>query len=980
MNERPKWKNYLHGFLSFFTNKKTVKRARITYEVSWNIILIFIILLIVGGAFAGGIGAGYFASLVKEEPIRSYKTMQKDIYNYEETSELYFADNVYLGKLPTDLEREEVKIKDVSPHLVDAIVSTEDENFYKHDGVVPKAIMRALFQEVSNSSTQSGGSTLTQQLIKNQILTNEVSFERKAKEILLALRLEKFFSKEEILEAYLNVSTFGRNSSGRNIAGVQAAAQGIFGVEAKDLTLPQSAFIAGLPQSPFGYTPFTQDGTVKENLEPGLERMKTVLARMYNQHKISKEDYDKAAAYDITKDFASPVVSPIEKYPWVTYEIENRATQIIAEMLAKEDGYNAKDLEEDEVLNDQYTELADRQIHQNGFEIHSTINKKIYDKFTEVVDKYPYYGPDKPQTVTDSETGEKKTIMEPVETGAILIDNKSGAIISFVGGRDYGREATNHSTSPRPNGSTMKPLLVYGPAIELGTLSPGTVLPDVPLALDPARPGTVWPNNYDFQFHGLVTARVAMAKSYNVPAVKAYAQILPQKPANYLEKMGFTTLTEGDYANRSTSIGGLTNGVSVEENTNAFATFANGGNFVDAYMIDKIVDKNGKVIYKHKTEKVKVFSPQTSYLTIDMMRDVINQGTATAVKSRLKFSSDWAGKTGTTQDFKDSWFVATNPNVSFGVWTGYDTPKSLVSSGTMSYSMRNNYLWADLMNAAYDVDSKLVDPSESFTMPGGIVRRSVCSLSGLLASEGCSKAGLVTTDLFKSSSVPNKTDDSIVTGKYVQIGNTKYMALDSTPSEFSETGVILNPDYIEKLFGIKVSDPSDLIRNNTALKNVVVPSNKITDNGKAPAAPKVSNSGSTIAWSKSGEKDVIGYRVYQNGKKVASIKASDTLSFKASSGSYVVKAVDIAGKESSNSNKIDVASKQSSKAKEDDKKANKTTAKKTEEDNKAETSKEKKQENNDSNNKKEDSSKNNDSDNKKEDSSAENKEEKTDNT
>lgn len=117
MNERPKWKNYLHGFLSFFTNKKTVKRARITYEVSWNIILIFIILLIVGGAFAGGIGAGYFASLVKEEPIRSYKTMQKDIYNYEETSELYFADNVYLGKLPTDLEREEVKIKDVSPYL-----------------------------------------------------------------------------------------------------------------------------------------------------------------------------------------------------------------------------------------------------------------------------------------------------------------------------------------------------------------------------------------------------------------------------------------------------------------------------------------------------------------------------------------------------------------------------------------------------------------------------------------------------------------------------------------------------------------------------------------------------------------------------------------------------------------------------------------------------------------------------------------------
>ncbi|MEM5591889.1 transglycosylase domain-containing protein [Niallia circulans] len=258
------------------------------------------------GAFGLGIGAGYFASLVKDEPIRPYTTMQKDIYNYEETSELFFANNEYLGKVPTDLEREEVKIKDVSPYLKDAVIATEDENFYTHNGVVPKAIFRALFQEVANSSTQSGGSTLTQQLIKNQILTNEVSFERKAKEILLALRLEKFFEKDEILEAYLNVSTLGRNSSGRNIAGVQSAANGIFGVDAKDLTLPQAAFIVGLPQSPFGYTPFTQEGKLKKNLEPGLNRMKTVLNRMYDQKKISKQEYDTAMKYDITKDFIGP--------------------------------------------------------------------------------------------------------------------------------------------------------------------------------------------------------------------------------------------------------------------------------------------------------------------------------------------------------------------------------------------------------------------------------------------------------------------------------------------------------------------------------------------------------------------------------------------------------------------------------------------------------------------------------------------------
>ena len=207
--------------------------------------------IILGGAFATGVGAGYFASLVKDEPVRSYDSMKKDIYNYTETSDLYFSDDVYLGKLRTDLEREEVKIDQVSDYLVKAVIATEDEYFYKHKGVVPKAVFRAVFQEVTNSANQTGGSTLTQQLIKNQILTNEVSFQRKANEILLALRLEKFFSKKEILEAYLNVSTFGRNSSGRNIAGVQAAAKGIFRKKRKGIDLAASSLYCRLTTKSF---------------------------------------------------------------------------------------------------------------------------------------------------------------------------------------------------------------------------------------------------------------------------------------------------------------------------------------------------------------------------------------------------------------------------------------------------------------------------------------------------------------------------------------------------------------------------------------------------------------------------------------------------------------------------------------------------------------------------------------------------------
>ena len=227
--------NKLRSLKQKIFHPRLLKILRISYGVIWNLILISLISILLLVTFAFGAGAGYFASLVKDEIPRSYESMRQDIYNYEEPSEVFFAGNVPMGKLRSDIIREEVKLEEVSPYVIQAVIATEDQNFYEHKGIVPKSTLRALLQAFTNASTQTGGSTLTQQLVKNQILSSEVSFERKAKEILLALRLERFFSKEEILEAYLNVSSFGRNSSGQNIAGVQAAAQGIFGVDAKRL-------------------------------------------------------------------------------------------------------------------------------------------------------------------------------------------------------------------------------------------------------------------------------------------------------------------------------------------------------------------------------------------------------------------------------------------------------------------------------------------------------------------------------------------------------------------------------------------------------------------------------------------------------------------------------------------------------------------------------------------------------------------------
>ncbi|RIW35719.1 penicillin-binding protein [Bacillus salacetis] len=899
--------------IKFFTNNRFLKRARITYGVLWNLLLILIVVGVLGTAFAGGVGAGYFASLVKEEPIRPYDNMKQDIYNYEETSQLYFSNDVYLGKMRTDLEREEVSIDEVSDDLVNALIATEDEYFKEHNGVVPKAILRAILQEFTNSASQTGGSTLTQQLIKNQILTNEVSFDRKAKEILLAMRLERFFEKDEILEAYLNVATLGRNSSGRNIAGVKSASKGIFGVEPKDLSLPQSAFIAGLPQAPFAYTPFTNGGKLKENLEPGLSRMQTVLYRMYEEDYITEEEYQKASSYDITKDFIGPKPSVNDNYPWLTAEIENRAMEIISKILAEKDGYSEDDLANNDELYEKYTTLADREMRQRGYHIHSTINKEIYDSMQKTKDAYEMYGQELTSTEVDPETGEEVEVPNPVQVGAIMIENKSGRIISFVGGRDFKQEQLNHATqSIRQNGSTMKPLLVYAPALEFGEIGPGSPLPDVEMSIM-AGNGVMWsPQNYSFNYNGLIPARYALAESLNIPAARLYTKIFDKQPIQFLEKMGFSTLTSREKENYSLSLGGMERGVTLEENTNAYTTFANGGKFVDAYMIDKIVDKNGKTIYQHEIDPVDVFSPQTAYMTIDMMRDTLDHyaGTGRYAKKFLNFSSDWAGKSGTTQDYKDHWFIASNPSITFGTWFGYDDPQSMYRAMETygHYGLRNIRLWSYLLNDAHDLAPDLIDPDASFQSPEGVVTRSFCGISGLLPSEACSQAGLVKSDLFNAKYVPSKTDDSLLSSRYVMVNGKKYLALDSTPAEFSQPGVILNPDFVEGVLnGIK-ADPRQLIpADEERYKNILVAENKIEDDGAAPGTVKANASGNKVTWTASASNDVVGYRVFTvSGQKVASVKSDSDLVASLGNGEYYVVAVDVAGKQSGKSNTVRV--------------------------------------------------------------------------
>ena len=309
-------------------SKKLLRRRKILKGLrsAWLVFQVLLVLMIMGALFAGGVAAGYFASHVKDEPLRDYKELNEKIHSIHQTGEAYFRDGRLIGEIRAESYLYPVELDDVSSHLIDAVLATEDNEFFEHEGIDLRGLSRAVLQEITTPGQGSGGSTLTQQLVKMKILTPERTFERKFREIVLAMRLEKMFKKQTILEAYLNMVYFGFNADGSNIEGVQAAAEGIFDTDVGDLNIAQSAYLAGMIQSPGRYTPFTRKGTVnEENLERGQKRAQYVLKRMLETGRISQEEYEEALAFDYKASLAKPKPSMVEKYPYLTFSIEERA-------------------------------------------------------------------------------------------------------------------------------------------------------------------------------------------------------------------------------------------------------------------------------------------------------------------------------------------------------------------------------------------------------------------------------------------------------------------------------------------------------------------------------------------------------------------------------------------------------------------------------------------------------------------------------
>lgn len=475
-------------------------------RVFQSLVVFGVILIVLGGSLGLGIGMGYFAFLVEDTQPPTKEELQKEISDITEVSKMTYADGTPIANIKSDLIRTRINGDQMSPLLKKAIISTEDEYFEEHHGVVPKALVRALISDATGIGGSSGGSTLTQQLVKQQILSDETTFKRKANEILLALRIEKYFSKDEIVTTYLNVSPFGRNNKGENIAGVEEAAKGLFGKSAKDLNLPQAAFIAGLPQSPIVYTPYTNTGALKDDLSLGMKRKDFVLFSMYREKAISQKEYEEAKAYDLKKDFLPTEQANVNTEGYLYYTVLDKAVEIVMDLDMKKAKVNRDDL--DQVGLDQYEEQARREIQSQGYTIQSTIDQNIYNTMQTAVANYGYLLDDGTADVNGNAM---------IETGNILMDNATGRILGFIGGRNFDINQNNHAfNADRQVGSTIKPISVYGPAIDQGLIGSESRLANYPTTY---ADGTEFVNSTNVDLNQFVTVRNALNWSFNIPVV-----------------------------------------------------------------------------------------------------------------------------------------------------------------------------------------------------------------------------------------------------------------------------------------------------------------------------------------------------------------------------------------------------------------------------------------------------------------------------
>ncbi|GGN96099.1 penicillin-binding protein 1A [Saccharibacillus kuerlensis] len=884
--------------------KRSFFRKTLTF-FKWMMILGFAAVL-----FGGGAVAGYVTSILEDEPVRSRAAIEQAIDENSITGFAYFRDSSPIGQLRTDEDRRPVVYDQIPQTVIDALVSIEDKNFYSHPGIDTNGTLRAVKQKVLNEPVQTGGSTLTQQLARRVFLSLDKTNDRKIKEILLSLRMERFLSKEEIMTAYLNKMPFGKGSTGYNLFGVKAAAKGIFGLnDPSQLNLAQSAYLAGLPQLPTTYSAFDSQGNFNEKgFKNAVSRQQRVLSNMLEDGKITKKEYDEALAFDLEGSLSGRTAKAYAIYPYLMAEVEREATKIIMQL----ESPNVSSTEETSSY-----EAANEMLLTGGYRIYTTIDKDIYKTMRSIAENPTNFGAADPHGL-------------PQQVAASLVDQKTGAVIGMIEGRSFDTLEMNLSTQMRRQpGSTMKPIAAYLPALDSGIIQPASVIDDAPIILQTGSTYHI-PKNANNRYQGLVTARYALNQSLNIPAVKLFTEKVGIEDSwAFAKKLGITTITDSDYKAQTGVLGGMSQGVTVKELTGAYAAISNGGKFNETYMIEKILDSKGNIVYKHQVNPSQVFSEQTAYLMTDMLKSVISDGTGSARGSSIPEmfnqygQTEIAGKTGSTQDYGDVWFMGYSPDMTLGVWSGYNEPINTMNDD----KGRARILWAAIMNEVMTLKPELF-PNKEFAKPEGIVTKTVSGYSGKLPTELTVQSGKLVTDIFNEKYVPTDYDDGLVSAKYIIYNGVNYVPHPETPDDMVLNKVTVNREKPINQLIIELKNALSKMQNGQPLSYYIPADAGVdmpkevdprTDDGFAPSAPVnvwMNNSGTSIAFTANPENDVVGYRLYSSWdggssfQYAGAVQTGEFLQFPLtpSSALHYVVAVDVAGKESGPSRTVGATS------------------------------------------------------------------------
>lgn len=698
------------------TNDPNSKKKKKNHKKGWKIFRICIFVLLALFIIGAGIVLGVVTGIID----KTDNIDLEDIQSYSLTSFVYDKDGQEIGKYSGLENRVLVEFKDLPQTLIDAVISIEDERFYSHKGVDVKRTLGAIVTYVLNGGKSNfGGSTITQQLVKNVMEDKESSWTRKIREWYRALSLEKMMDKDEILVSYLNTIYLGEGSYG-----IAVASETYFGKPVNELNLAESAVMAAAIQSPESTNPYAGE----ENKQRLLDRQKVVLNKMLELGKITKEQYDEAVNYNLEfkkKEIQSGSVQ--------SYYVDAVYNAVLNDLM-EEKGYDEG--------------LAKQKLYGGGLKIYTPMDQKVQKAIDDAYNNEKLFYTDKNGKF--------------MQSAMVVMEQSTGNVVGLIGGagEKTGDFVLNRATSePRQPGSCMKPIGAYGPAFELGKLSPGSGIDDSQLVNVQNGPG-----NYYGYFNGYVTVRSAIAKSMNLPAVRAYMKVDPSYAITFAKNMGLNhlvTAKENPSQNDesySFSIGGLTKGATVLEMANAYATIANQGVYIEPKLYTKVVDKDGKELLNNNSSTAKVVMKEsTAYMLTSCMEEVVKTGTA-AGYVRMKNGMAVAGKTGNTDNDRDQWFCGYTPYYTIACWNGYDYKDGAPAIGYRkigSYPYTSVYLFNVVANAISEGQEV-----KSFTKPNTVTTAPLCKVSGLVATDACrrdQRGDQTGTDLVAKDSIPTDT-------------------------------------------------------------------------------------------------------------------------------------------------------------------------------------------------------------------------------